>query len=152
MPAPLPVGGAPCRPRWTACILANISRETLRPLSRLEMVGALLRGLRAALMLPSGVDEGVMVAVPVVAAERTEGRPAEAGGEETLEVGLEGKGGDEGEGVSKGVSESSPSGVEAVESAMADEGERERSRGLVRGARGLRNGGVEDKAKGSSWA
>jgi hypothetical protein len=90
------------------------------------MVGALLRGLRAALMLPSGVDEGVMVAVPVVAAERTEGRPAEAGGEETLEVGLEGKGGDEGEGVSKGVSESSPSGVEAVESAMADE-ERERA-------------------------
>jgi hypothetical protein len=111
------------------------------------MVGALLRGLRAALMLPSGVDEGVMVAVPVVAAERTEGRPA-AGGEETLEVGLEGKGGDEGEGVSKGVSESSPSGVEAVESAMADEGEG----CVVRGARGLRNGGVEDKAKGSSWA
>ena len=68
--------------------------------------------------MPSGVDEGVMVAVPVVAAERAEGRSEAAGGEETLEVGLEGKGGDEGDGLSKGVSESSPSGVEAVESAM----------------------------------
>jgi hypothetical protein len=87
-----------------------------------------------------------MVAVPVVAAERAEGRPADEGGGETLEVGLEGKGGDEGEGVSKGVSESSPSGVEAVESAMADDGE-----GCVLGrGRGLRNGGVEDRAEGGT--
>lgn len=64
-------------------------------------------------MFPSGVDEAVMAAVlPGVDIERVAGwREGE-----TLAVGLEGAGGDEGEGVSKGVSESkSASGVEAVE-------------------------------------
>ena len=67
--------GAPCRPRCTACILASISCETLRPLPRLEMVGAGFgRGLRAALMLPSGVEDEVMLAVAPVETERAGGR------------------------------------------------------------------------------
>jgi hypothetical protein len=58
------VGGAPCRPRCTAFILARMSCETLRPLPRLEMVGAFGgRGFLAALMLPRGVEEKVMFAV-----------------------------------------------------------------------------------------
>lgn len=113
-------GGAPCRPRWTACILASISCETLRPLPRLEMVGAFGgRGFRAALILPSGVDEGVMLAVaPLVETERTGGRPSV--GEPVARLGRTSRplGGEEGEGEPKGPSESksSPLGVEAAES------------------------------------
>lgn len=72
-------------------------------------------------MLPSGVEEGVMLAVaPVVETERAAGRSGGTLSDEgTVEVGLEGKGGDEGDGLSKGVSLSSPSGVDAAESAMA---------------------------------
>jgi len=83
------------------------------------------RGFLAALILPSGVDEGVMLAVaPLVDMERTDGRcgsTAEAG--DRLGRGSEGVGedgdGEEGEGEPKGLSESKSSlGVE-VEEAMA---------------------------------
>lgn len=98
-----------------------MSCDTLRPLPLLEMVGALPRGFLAALMFPKGVDEGVMLAVaPVVETERTAGRSGTLSEEGTVEEGLEGKGGDEGDGLSKGVSESSASGVDAGESAMAE--------------------------------
>jgi hypothetical protein len=113
-----PVGGAPCRPRRTASIRASMSCETMRPLPRLEMVGvAVGRGLRAALMLPSGVEEIVMFAVaPEVESERAAGRSGTGSEGGTSERGLEDMGGDEGEGASKGDSGSnSPSGVEAVE-------------------------------------
>jgi hypothetical protein len=88
------------------------------------MVGALVRGagFLAALMLPSGVDEKVMFAVaPEVDTERTAGRSGASVEGEALAGGLEGTGGEEGEGVSKGVSESmSASGVDALE-AIAEE-------------------------------
>lgn len=74
-------------------------------------------------MLPSGVEEKVMLAVaPEVDMDRTGGR-SEKG--EAEDEGLEGASGEDGEGVSKGVSESkSPSGVDAVESmAMCPRGE-----------------------------
>jgi hypothetical protein len=101
-----------------------MSCETLRPLPLLEMVGAFPRGFLAALMLPSGVEEGVMLAVaPVVDWERAAGRSGGTLSEEGAgEVGLEGKGGEDGDGLSKGVSLSSASGVDAAESAMAAEG------------------------------
>jgi hypothetical protein len=69
-----------------------MSCETLRPLPRLEMVGAFGgRGFLAALMLPRGVEEKVMFAVaPEVETVR----------------GLEGAAGDEGEGEPKALSES----------------------------------------------
>lgn len=54
-----PVGGAPLRPRWTAWMRARMSWDTLRPLPRLDMVAG-LAGRRAALILPSGVDEDVI--------------------------------------------------------------------------------------------
>lgn len=86
------------------------------------MVGAFGgRGFLAALILPSGVDEGVMFAVaPPVDMERTVGR---GGSREAVGEGL-GCGservGDEGEGEPKGLSESNSSpGVEVeVEDAM----------------------------------
>jgi len=125
-----PVGGAPFRPRWTACILASMSWETLSPLPLLEMVGGFGgRGFLAALMLPSGVDEDVIVVVaPEVDTVRGRGRSADkessalalASAEE-----VEGAGGEDGagecEGLSKTVSEStSTSGVDGLESAMAN--------------------------------
>lgn len=101
---------------------------TLRPLALLAIVGGGWRkpppGFLAALMLPRGVDDGVMLAVaPVVTLERGEGRSTLSDEGVTAE-GLEGKGGEDGDGLSKGVSLSSPSGVDAAESAMAAEGER----------------------------
>jgi hypothetical protein len=92
------------------------------------------RGFLAALMFPSGVDEGVIFAVaPVVDTLRggggrsTDRKPAD----EALADGLEGASGEdgagEGEGLSKALSESiSASGVDALE-AMAMGG---KSRGL----------------------
>lgn len=75
-------------------------------------------------MFPSGVEEGVMLAVaPVVTLERAAGRSGTLSDDGLEEVGLEGKGGEDGEGLSKGVSLSSPSGVDAAESAMAVESE-----------------------------
>ena len=73
-------------------------------------------------MLPSGVEENVIFAVaPEVETERTAGRSGARGESEALEEGLEGAGGDDGEGESKGVSGSnSPSGVDAVEAMAAD--------------------------------
>jgi hypothetical protein len=132
------VGGAPLRPRLTACILARMSGGRLTPLlPRLAMVGALGRGFRAALMLPSGVDEKLMfgVGAPDVDSERTAGRSGESreedegagagagvGEGETSAVGLEESGGEDGEGVSKPLSESlSPSGVDAAD-AMVEGG------------------------------
>jgi hypothetical protein len=81
------------------------------------MVGAFVRGFLAALMLPSGVDEKVMLAVaPVVEAERGSGRSGDSSDE-----GLEGAGGDVGEGEPKGVSEStSTSGVVTGESIVEE--------------------------------
>lgn len=78
-----PPGGAPCRPRCTAWILARISCETLRPLPRLEMVGALGRGFRAAFIFPKGVEEGVILAVvaPEVECVRMAGRGGSDEGE-----------------------------------------------------------------------
>jgi hypothetical protein len=69
-------GGAPCRPKVTAWILASMSCETLRPLPLLVIVEAFGRGLRAALMFPNGVEEGVMLAVviPEVETVRMVGR------------------------------------------------------------------------------
>lgn len=73
------------------------------------------RGFRAALMLPSGVDEGVILVVaPFVDTERTEGRwgsrPVEG---DRLGRGSAGEGdegvGEEGEGEPKGLSESNSS-------------------------------------------
>lgn len=73
-------------------------------------------------MFPSGVEEGVMLAVAPVDTERAAGRSRGTLSDEgTGEVGLEGKGGDEGDGLSKGVSLSSPSGVDTAESAIAEE-------------------------------
>ena len=83
-----------------------------------------MRGFLAALMFPSGVEEGVMLAVaPVVTLERAAGRSGTLSDEGEVAEGLEGKGGEDGEGLSKGVSLSSPSGVDAAESAMAEESE-----------------------------
>jgi len=83
-----------------------MSCETLRPLPRLEIVGALVRGFLAALMLPRGVEEKVMFAVaPAVEVVRAIGRSG-ASRAEALDEGLEGVGGDDGEGEPKGVSES----------------------------------------------
>jgi hypothetical protein len=122
-----PAGGAPCRPRRTASILARISDERLSPPPLLEMVGAFGgRGFRAAFMLPSGVDEGVIfVVAPLVDMERTEGRCGSIAdaGDRLGRGGSEGVGeegvGEEGEGEPKGLSESNSSpGVEVVE-AMA---------------------------------
>jgi hypothetical protein len=83
------------------------------------------RGFLAALMFPSGVEEGVMFAVAAeVETDRGMGRSANRLlGEEGLADGLEGAAGDEGvgegEGLSKAPSESvSASGVDALE-AMA---------------------------------
>jgi hypothetical protein len=91
----------------------------MRPLPRLEMVGALGRGgFLAALMLPKGVEEKVMLVVvaPEAETERTGGRLGERCGGEALEVGLVDVGGEDGEGGSKAVSESiSASGVEVVD-------------------------------------
>lgn len=103
-------GGAPCRPRCTACILASMSCETLRPLPRLEIVEAFGRGFRAALMLPKGVEEGVMLGVAAeVDTERGGGRASV--GEVGARLGLtsEAVTGGEGEGESKGPSESKSS-------------------------------------------
>jgi len=75
-------------------------------------------------MFPSGVDDGVMLAVaPVVTLERAAGRSGTLSDEGEETDGLEGKGGEDGEGLSKGVSLSSPSGVDAGESAIAEVGE-----------------------------
>jgi hypothetical protein len=86
-------------------------------------------------MLPSGVDDEVMLAVApdVVDADRGGGRSAaRRSGEEAFSVGLEAAG--EGEGLSKTVSEStSASGVDGLE-AMARE--REKSRPRIGGVRG----------------
>ena len=72
-------------------------------------------------MFPSGVEEGVILAVaPVVTLERTVGRSGTLSDEGVVEEGLEGKGGEDGEGLSKGVSLNSPSGVDAAESAIAE--------------------------------
>jgi hypothetical protein len=91
------------------------------------------RGFLAALMLPSGVEEGVMFAVaPVVDTDRGGGRSADRKlDDEALAEGLDGASGEdgagEGEGLSKAVSESiSASGVDALE-AIARGG---KSRGL----------------------
>jgi hypothetical protein len=95
-----------------------MSCETMRPLPRLEMVGvAVGRGLRAALILPRGVEENVILAVaPVVECERTAGRSGRRCEDEASEGGLEDKGGDEGEAAPRGESWSkSPSGVEAAD-------------------------------------
>lgn len=108
-------GGAPCRPKCTAFILASMSCETLRPLPLLVMVEAFGRGLRAALMFPSGVEEGVILVVvsPDVETVRIAGR----GGSRAS--GWRAAAGDGEEGDSRGLSESkSSSGVEAVD-AMA---------------------------------
>ena len=75
------------------------------------------RGFLAALMLPSGVDDGVMFAVaPVVDTERAGGRPSV--GDVGARLGLPSvvAAGEEGEGEPKGLSESKSSlGVEAAE-------------------------------------
>jgi hypothetical protein len=84
------------------------------------------RGFLAALILPSGVDDGVMLAVaPLVDIERIVGRfgsskpVGEGEGRGSEGVGEEGAG-DEGEGEAKGLSESKSSpGVETVD-AMTD--------------------------------
>jgi hypothetical protein len=86
-----------------------MSCETLRPLPRLEMVGAFGgRGFLAALMLPRGVEEKVMFAVaPEVETVRGRGRSAERKvGAALVDEGLEGAAGDEGEGEPKALSES----------------------------------------------
>jgi hypothetical protein len=108
--------------RCTACILAKMSCETLSPLPRLEMVGAFVRGFRAALMLPSGVDEKVMFAVAagVVDDERMAGRSGDSSGGAPMDEGLEGSAGDDGEGEPKGEGESNSSGV-VTGDAIADE-------------------------------
>jgi len=54
--------GAPWRPRWKAFIRAAISALTFNPLPLLEKVGW-FGGLRAALMVPRGVEDAVMPAV-----------------------------------------------------------------------------------------
>lgn len=95
-----------------------MSCETIRPLPRLEIVGAFAwRGFLAALMLPSGVDDCVMFAVAaVVDMERGRGRPSV--GEAGARLGLPSTPavGEEGEGEPKGLSESKSSvGVEAAE-------------------------------------
>lgn len=129
-------GGAPCRPRCTACILANMSCETLSPLPLLVMVEAFGLGFLAALRLPSGVDEVVMEAAvaPDEDMERTPGRGGsnedveEEGAGRKLESGGEegdSREGDSKEGDSRGLSESKPpSGVEA----MMARGSRSRAR------------------------
>lgn len=89
------------------------------------MVGAFPRGFLAALRVPSGVDEGVIpnVAPPVDVARGPGGRLGSESVGETLAVGLEGVGGDEGEGVSKGPSPSaSASGLVGGEAMMLAKG------------------------------
>lgn len=72
-------------------------------------------------MFPSGVEEVVILAVaPVVTLARAAGRSGTLIDEEIVAEGLDGKGGEDGEGLSNGVSLSSPSGVDAAESAMAE--------------------------------
>jgi hypothetical protein len=77
-------------------------------------------GFRAALMLPSGVEEKVMfVDAPEVDMEWGPGRGRDSGEScegEALSDGLEGPRGEEGEGEPKGLSWSSTSGVDAGES------------------------------------
>lgn len=99
-------GGAPWRPRWTACILASMSCETLSPLPRLEMVGVFVRGFRAAFIFPKGVEDVVMAAVviPDVDMEWIPGR-----GRGSSESGLGPSGTTGGEGESRGASESNSS-------------------------------------------
>jgi hypothetical protein len=100
-----------------------MSCDRLSPPALLEMVGGLGgRGFLAALILPSGVDEGVMFAVaPLVDMERIAGRcgsskPVGEGlGRASEGVGEEGVG-EEGEGEPKGLSESKSSpGVERLD-------------------------------------
>lgn len=64
----------------------------------------------------------MLAVAPVVTLERAAGRSGTLSDEGEETDGLEGKGGEEGEGLSKGVSLSSPSGVDAGESAIAEEG------------------------------
>jgi hypothetical protein len=111
-----------------------MSCETLSPLPLLEMVGGFGgRGFLAALMLPNGVEEGVMFAVaPVVDIDRGKGRSTERWeDEEASAKGLKGASGEEGVGEGKGLSKAasesiSASGVDALE-AIAIGG---KSRGL----------------------
>lgn len=85
-----PPGGAPCRPKCTAWILAKMSCETLRPLPRLEMVaGAFGRGFLAAFIFPRGDEDEVMLAAitPEVDVVRIAGRgTGERAVESTLSV------------------------------------------------------------------
>lgn len=101
-----------------------MSWERLSPPPLLEMVGALAgRGFLAALMLPSGVDEGVMWAVAAFEdMERPDGR---GGSSEGDWLGRESEGvGEEGEGEAKGLSDSISSGVDMGEAMAADTGGR----------------------------
>jgi hypothetical protein len=89
-----------------------MSCETLSPLPRLEMVGAVVRGFRAAFIFPSGVEDAVMAAVvaPDVDTEWIPGR-----GRGSSERGLGPSGTTGGEGESSGASESkSSSEVDAI--------------------------------------
>lgn len=70
-------GGAPCRLRCTACILARISCDTFKPLPRLDIVGAWGLTFLAALSVPRGVEEAVILDVGADAeTERNAGRGA----------------------------------------------------------------------------
>lgn len=66
----------------------------------------------------------MLAVAPVVTLPRTEGRSGTLSAEGDEADGLEGKGGEDGDGLSKGVSLSSASGVDAGESAIAEVGER----------------------------
>lgn len=82
------------------------------------------RGFLAALMLPSGVEEGVMLVVLGLEIDpRAAGRSAgEWVGEEALLEGLEGSDGDEGEGLPNGTSESESALGVVTGEAMVDVG------------------------------
>lgn len=83
-----------------------MSSDTLRPVFLLEIVGGLAgRGFLAALMLPRGVEEGVILVAPGLDIEpRAAGRSGIDN--EALCEGLEGSDGEVGEGLPNGTSES----------------------------------------------
>lgn len=67
------LAGAPCLVRWKAFMRAAMSDDILMPLPRERKAGGAFEGLRAALSVPSGVEEAVMLAViAAVDADRAE--------------------------------------------------------------------------------
>lgn len=88
-PLGLPGGGAPCLDIWKALILAAMSGPNELPPLAIELAVGVGAGRLAALTLPNGVDEGVilvvMADVDMVPPGERRGRPGDVTGGEDKE-------------------------------------------------------------------